>query len=170
MAQAGLILYPFALQKSAVRTSFTKPATRPGKQISRRRTVQVFWLPLTTLNFKCPITDFRPNNSLFFAYIFPKVILLPADKSNAGGFNSACICHKVWEEKSMFSVSTANSLGNLAAEAQTGLNNATLISKTLQHFNGSSAMSDPSLEVISATTKNLVNAAMGKGLNLDTLA
>lgn len=70
----------------------------------------------------------------------------------------------------MFSVSTANSLGNLATEAQTGLNNATLISKTLQNFNGNGFTSDPSLEIISATTKNVINAAMGKGLNLDTLA
>ena len=70
----------------------------------------------------------------------------------------------------MFSVSTASNLGNLAAEAQTGLNNATLISKTLQHFNGNGSAPDPSLEIIGATTKNLLNAAMGKGLNLDTLA
>ena len=54
----------------------------------------------------------------------------------------------------MFNVSTASSLGNLAAEAQTGLNNATLISKTLQHLNGNGAAPDPSLEIISATTKN----------------
>ena len=76
----------------------------------------------------------------------------------------------------MFAVhTTGNSLGNAAVEAQTGLANATLINKTLDLLNGNGAMgaasaSNASLNALGETTKNLVNAAMGKGLNLDTLA
>ena len=74
----------------------------------------------------------------------------------------------------MLTVHTGNSVGNLAAEAQTGLANATLISKTLDLLNGpgtmSGSMGSASLEALGETTKNLVNAAMGKGMNLDTLA
>ena len=75
----------------------------------------------------------------------------------------------------MFTVhTTGNSLGNAAVEAQTGLANATLINKTLDLLNGpgtmSGSMGSASLASLGETTKNLVNAAMGKGLNLDTLA
>ena len=75
----------------------------------------------------------------------------------------------------MFTVhTTGNSLGNAAVEAQTGLANVTLINKTLDLLNGpgaqSGAMGNASLASLGETTKNLVNAAMGKGLNLDTLA
>lgn len=67
-------------------------------------------------------------------------------------------------------VHTGNSLGSLAAEAQTGLADATLINQTLQLLNGQNSMNNTGLEIISDATKNLVNAALGKGLNLDTLA
>ena len=65
----------------------------------------------------------------------------------------------------------SNSLGNIAVEAQTGLANATLINKTLDLLNGQgSSASGASLEALGETTKNMVNAAMGKGLNLDAMA
>lgn len=69
----------------------------------------------------------------------------------------------------MLTVNSGN-LGSMAAEAQTGLGNATLISQTLQLLNGKGSAPDPSLEIIGAATKNLVNAAMGKGLNIDSMA
>lgn len=64
---------------------------------------------------------------------------------------------------------TGSAVGNLAAEAQTGLANASLISQTLKHLNGDSGGS-PELSSLAETTKNIVNAAMGKGLQLDTMA
>lgn len=67
-------------------------------------------------------------------------------------------------------VHTGNNIGSMAAEAQTGLANATLINQTLQLLNGQNSAPNPGLEIISDATKNLVNAAMGKGLNLDTQA
>ncbi len=69
---------------------------------------------------------------------------------------------------------TANALGNLAAEAQGGLADASLIHQTLARLNsggmGGQVPSSPGLDSLGEMTKNLVNAAMGKGLGLDTTA
>ena len=65
---------------------------------------------------------------------------------------------------------TGNALGNMAAEAQVGLANASLISQTLKHLNGGAGGGAPELSSLAETTKNMVNAAMGKGLQLDAMA
>ena len=73
----------------------------------------------------------------------------------------------------MLTVHTSNNLGNMAVEAQTGLADATLINKTLDLLNGQSSgasMGAASLKALGETTQNMVNAAMGKGMNLDAIA
>ncbi len=70
----------------------------------------------------------------------------------------------------MVSMNPGN-LSAMATQAQTGLADASLINQTLKHFNGgANPAADASLSVIADATKNLVNAALGKGLNVDSMA
>ncbi len=74
----------------------------------------------------------------------------------------------------MDGISSSN-LGQIAAEAQKGLAEATLIDKTLNLMNGSDLnsagavkTSSPGVEMIGETTKQLVNGVLGKGLTVDS--
>ena len=71
---------------------------------------------------------------------------------------------------------SADSLGSLAVEAQKGLTDASIIDKTLNPTpqttylqGGALKTGSPGVDMIGDTARTLANAALGKGLNVDSV-